>query len=108
LIASLVVGQSLLLVSTPASGEPAAGRKPQPHITSAGSVLPFAVSPPALAEITSPSGNQAPWNEFQGDVGTGTTPYQTSLLLPTYTPGGIVRPRRTGRPCPGRPALRIQ
>ena len=54
----------------------------------------YAVGTPLLAQITSSSGNTAPWNEYQGDGGAGETsvaslaPGSPGSVLPTYTPGG--------------------
>ena len=54
----------------------------------------YGVETPLLAQITSPTGNTAPWNEYQGDGGSGEisvaslTPGSPGSVLPTYTPGG--------------------
>ena len=54
----------------------------------------YAPGTPQLAQITSPTGNTAPWNEYQGDGGSGETsvaslaPGSPGSVIPTYTPGG--------------------
>ena len=68
------IGVPLGLVATPASAAP-----PTSDSTT------FSVDTPSVATITDGT-SQAPWNTSQGDP--ATTAYASSLLLPTYTPGG--------------------
>ncbi len=58
----------------------------------------WSATSPTLASITDQSGTTcssdpanrctAPWNEWQGDGGSGESIYQNADLFPTYTPGG--------------------